>query len=352
MFLPESLRLMCYVDDPLAALRGSEEDRKLNAAIMALVWSALGFKLAFAKGQLNKTVSWIGGTLTMEPNGVMAALKDSLVSDIIIDLGKFAKLNVISVKELQSILGKLNHAAGLLILMRPFMEPLYAALRDHLSGKQSNAPPNTVWTRQFAPSLLWFRAFFRNQGSHLERVFTTSAYLRQGTEVEIGTDAPPWGMGGWLSIDGAITHYFADMVTQADADKYGFKIGDSNGQQIWECLAILVAIDAWSRHWLRERVVLKLRGDNVGALIMVIKMRPPDPAHAIIARELALRMAAMSFPPDAIHTPGVSHVIADKLSRVYMPGAAGKADASVHHALAKAVRATVPVRDDRWYMVQ
>ena len=103
------------------------------------------------------------------------------------------------------------------------MEPLYAALRDHLSGKQSNAPPNTVWTRQFAPSLLWFRAFFRNQGSHLERVFTTSAYLRQGTEVEIGTDASPWGMGGWFSINGTITHYFADKVTQADADKYGFK---------------------------------------------------------------------------------------------------------------------------------
>ena len=81
-------------------------------------------------------------------------------------------------------------------------------------------------------------------------------------------------------------------------------------------------------------------------------MRPPDPAHAIIARELALRMAAMSFPPDAIHTPGVSHVIADKLSRIYMPGAAGKADASVHQALAQAVRTTVPVRDDRWYMVQ
>ena len=159
-------------------------------------------------------------------------------------------------------------------------------------------------------------------------------------------------MGGWLSINGTITHYFADKVTQADADKYGFKIGDSNGQQIWERLAILVAIDAWSRHWLRERVVLKLRGDNVGALIMVIKMRPPDPAHAIIARELALRMAAMSFPPDAIHTPGVSHVIADKLSRVYMPGAAGKADASVHHALAKAVRTTIPVRNDGWYMVQ
>ena len=49
LFHPEVMRLMCYVDDPLAALLGDEEERRLNAAIMVLVWSALGFKLALAK---------------------------------------------------------------------------------------------------------------------------------------------------------------------------------------------------------------------------------------------------------------------------------------------------------------
>ena len=48
LFKPDEVRLVCYVDDPLAALRGDEADRKLYAAIM-VVWSALGFKLAFAK---------------------------------------------------------------------------------------------------------------------------------------------------------------------------------------------------------------------------------------------------------------------------------------------------------------
>ena len=47
LFDPTVVRLMCYVDDPLAALRGSHEERQLNAAIMVLTWSALGFKLAF-----------------------------------------------------------------------------------------------------------------------------------------------------------------------------------------------------------------------------------------------------------------------------------------------------------------
>ena len=43
---------MCYVDDPLAAFLGTERIRKRNAALMVLVWEALGFKLAYAKGQL------------------------------------------------------------------------------------------------------------------------------------------------------------------------------------------------------------------------------------------------------------------------------------------------------------
>ena len=38
--------LMCYVDDPLAALSGTDRIRKRNAALMVLVWESLGFKLA------------------------------------------------------------------------------------------------------------------------------------------------------------------------------------------------------------------------------------------------------------------------------------------------------------------
>ena len=52
LFMPSELSLMCYVDDPLAAFLGTERIRKRNAALMVLVWEALGFKLAYAKGQL------------------------------------------------------------------------------------------------------------------------------------------------------------------------------------------------------------------------------------------------------------------------------------------------------------
>ena len=110
-----------------------------------------------------------------------------------------------------------------------------------------------------------------------------------------------------------------------------------------------MAVDAWAKLWQEERIVLKVRGDNVGSLTLLIKMRPSSPTLAIIARELALRLIELSFPPDAVHTPGVAHVIADKLSRIYAPGGDGKASPELHPALHDASETQLPVRNRSWY---
>ena len=78
-------------------------------------------------------------------------------------------------------------------------------------------------------------------------------------------------------------------------------------------------------------------------------MRPATATIAIVARELALRLAELSFPPDAVHTPGVAHVLADRLSRVHAPDGSGIVDKTIHPALAHAELTTVPDRDDSWY---
>ena len=96
-------------------------------------------------------------------------------------------------------------------------------------------------------------------------------------------------------------------------------------------------------------MVLKIRGDNVGALVLCIKMRPANATIAIVARELALRLAELSFPPDAVHTPGVAHVLADRLSRVFAPNGSGIVDKNIHPALANAKLTKVPDRSNSWY---
>ena len=49
-------------------------------------------------------------------------------------------------------------------------------------------------------------------------------------------------------------------------------------------------------------------------------MQPKSPTLAIIARELALDIAAASYSPDFMeHVPGIANVIADTLSRKHQP---------------------------------
>ena len=151
-----------------------------------------------------------------------------------------------------------------------------------------------------------------------------------------------------MSVDGRITHYFSCPLTADDSAIFDIPLGVADGQQLWECFAVLVAVDIWTAHWSQARIVLKVRGDNVGALTLLVKMRPSSPKLAIIARELALRLVKLSFPPDAIHTPGVAHVLADKLSRIHAPGGTGTC-VNLHPAIAQAAESVAPRRTPEWY---
>ena len=122
------------------------------AAMLILVWEAVGFGLSYHKGQLDDSVTWIGATLTTEAGGVKAKIKQSIVDDICGDLERMIAQNVVSKKELHSLIGKLGHCASLLIIMRPFLEPLWVAL--YYIGS-TNAPWNTLWTKQISTSLQW-----------------------------------------------------------------------------------------------------------------------------------------------------------------------------------------------------
>ena len=146
---------------------GTEDERRLLAAMMMLVWAALGFKLAFAKGQLGTKISWIGGPLWIKAHRVRAFVKQPIIDDIQETLILFLTLNVLAKNKLHSLIGKLNHAAGLLIVMRPFLEPLWAAF----GGPSPDQKSGCVWTHQIRIELEWFHTFSQGKGAKIERFF-------------------------------------------------------------------------------------------------------------------------------------------------------------------------------------
>ena len=334
---------MCYVDDPLAVVMGDTTTRKTTMAMMVLVWESMGFRLSYKKGQRGRTVDWIGGTLTLNDDGITAKVKQSIIDDIQVALKSFEGKNVLSRKDVRSFVGRCNHAAGLLVTLRPFLQALWASLSSDNTG-----PNNTVWEKQVHHSLSWMRVFFANQLTGLERTFSLQEYLQTGDIHEIGTDASPYGLGGWLAINGNIVQHFACAVTSDDKQILSL-VGDScRDQQILESLAILVALRLWSNESVNRCIRLTIRGDNVGALTLVMRMRPANAQQAIISREIALETANCAFPPLVVHTPGVAHKIADELSRVNDPNKDVSA-VFAHPALVRSSQRVCPPRPAQWY---
>ena len=57
--------------------------------------------------------------------------------------------------------------------------------------------------------------------------------------------------------------YFARPLSADDIKLYSVPEGSADGQQIWACLAGLIAVDIWASQWNQNCSVLKVRGDNI-----------------------------------------------------------------------------------------
>jgi len=321
------LRLNTYVDDPIAVVRGSRSSRRQLVAELILLLRALGFPLAFVKGQLGPVVDWIGLTVKAERAAVVVTISAQRIQELLELTRGGLRCNVVSRKWLQSYAGKANSFASVLVFWRPFLQYLWAAL---YSSVDPNAPQNCIWVKQFRISLEWIEAFLTAQTGDLCRRFSVDAVRGNGPRVTMTFDASPWGAGGFLAVDGALTSWFATSFTAEDERAVGITFGTSSAQQVAEALAVLFGMRAWLPHWVELAPQLQVRSDSVAALSMVARMQTSSPQLAFIARELALTLSMSCIRPKVVeHTPGVCNQLADALSRRFQPGVSWRVPAAL-----------------------
>jgi hypothetical protein len=318
----EAARISTYVDDPIVVARGSRFFRRKLFAITLGMWSALGLPIAFNKGVIGSSVTWTSAVFAPTHDQVTVSVKATLVAETMTMLAQFVSGNYILKKRLRQGIGKAMHIASLVPMVRPFISELYAALcSSQPEGTQHRLGADVVWTKQIRSALHWLIHLLSEAEFSLSRTYQLNTWLGQGDRIEMCFDASPWGLGGFLTKNGKIRSFFRCGLSDAELELLSIKRAESAAQQTVEALAVLVGLRAWKSQWLHKQVVLKVRSDSVSALVIALKLKTKGVGPGIIAREMALDIAASEYLPSIVnHIPGLENVVADELSRRLQPG--------------------------------
>jgi hypothetical protein len=323
----DTCRISTYVDDPLVIAVGTPAERRRTFATILLIWSSLGLPLAMDKATLGTQTTWTSAIFSTVPDGIVVRVKEAIITETIALLTTFSRSNMIRRKELRSCIGKVMHIASLIPTVRPFISQMYGALYSESSGPNGD----TIWKKQVEHSLSWLLSFLTESNAKLERTFDLRTFQGYGREVVICLDASPWGLGGYLVEDNLIQSWFACGLSDDEQTLLQISLAESAAQQVVEALVVLVALRAWKDRWVHQRVLLRVKSDNISALVMCLRLKTDGYGTGIVARELALDVACSEYRPQiAEHIPGVDNVIADALSRRHQPGANVQLPACLH----------------------
>jgi len=347
LFWADEVRIRCYVDDPNVSMKGTSSQRDLFCAICISVWAALGFTLAFPKGERGSTVDWIGVRLQCTSEYVRVSLKASYLEELKGLLLELLKSNLVSLKTLRSVAGKPNRVATIVYTWRPFLSEFWGAISECIRPtKSTKAPQNFVWLKQILPAVDWMLSFLEGREGSLIRTYSLPTYMGLGNVVTITTDASPWGLGGILCINGQVAACFSSPIIDIDEKTFGHKIGDAAGQQTWEALSQLVALREWKSYWMELQIQLGVRSDSIGTLTLLRTLKATGSGPNLIAREIALEFGDASFRPSFYaHLPGIVNKAADYLSRIHQPGF----KEACPPYLASLTPQIPPVRHPDWY---
>jgi hypothetical protein len=234
----DEARLQMYVDDPLLAVRGRFWRRRRLVVRFCVGFLLLGFRLAFNKAQYSSSVVWIGVGLSISSRRLVATIPEDKLRDILQLVEDMLACNVVAEKKVRTLAGKSMSIASLIVVWRPFLAPFWAAL----SYTTSRAPRGCVWVRQVSWALLWLKEFLSHNHGPIVRILVYETFFKPEIDVEITSDASPFGLGAWLAVNGVILEWFAEPITDTDELVLGATRGSCDSQQAFESLLLLMAL--------------------------------------------------------------------------------------------------------------
>ena len=201
-----------------------------------------------------------------------------------------------TLKETQSLAGKLAWMSALVVSGRVFLSRIFAYIS---SLPHQGAVPidqevrkDIAWWRTFLVDFNGVSMMLVEDWSMPDQVFETDACLS--------------GIGGWDPVSGA---YFHKVLPEKIAE-LGLHISEI------ELLAICIALKAWGRHFARKKIIINC--DNEASVQVLNSGRCKNAFMQKCLREIAYHSARFSCQVRAKWIQGVSNRYADALSRWHL----------------------------------
>ena len=303
------------MDDPLFTFDCEDPHHQERIGI-SLLWSQIaGFPLKLEKSDSGTEVKWIGAFIRANHSErtIEVTIPKDKVSELKSRVQTILKRPVVGRRQLQSLAGALSFVAGLVPLMRPFLNSLWAALATNDGSKRAR---NVVHVRRIGIALQWIDALLGEKDAPFIRV---ARAFRHPTNCIIITDASTRGLGAVMLMNGEPKEFFSTCIPQEFQDRTGAKTGDPSHMALWEFLCLLVAARIWLSKFPLGSVI-RVKSDNMSALQMLAKGRAKSPSMAMVAREVALDQARGTYEFTILqHLNTKLNKVADALSRQFEP---------------------------------
>ncbi|CAE7312378.1 unnamed protein product [Symbiodinium sp. CCMP2592] len=276
----------CYVDDPASL--------------------CLAPALVRPRANGGKSIEWVGAKIECddEAESVTVTIPEHKVEQLLADTNKLLSRPVIGSRELRSYAGSMSFIAGLVPHLRPFLSTFWSALSTCGLANDGRPSRKAIHTKRVAPGLKWIRALL--VGNVLQRIFFAKPAF---SDVEIVTDASPWGIGGVMRVGGEPTEILYSYLPDVLLKKFSAERG----------VALLVAFRLWLPN-LSFGSVYRAKSDNLGFLRALARGSAKSASLNVLAREFSLDVALRSYQVRGLtHIPGISNIQADALSRLFSP---------------------------------
>ncbi|VDH99726.1 Hypothetical predicted protein [Mytilus galloprovincialis] len=283
--------LLNYLDDFAGAEKS--EDANVVFDLLGRLLDSCGLEESVEKASSPSTVMTFLG-VKFDTSELTISVTTERVEEILLLVKTWLNLLVATVKQLQSLLGKLHFVSNCVRPGRLFVSRLLTWLRSLPDDKCDHIIP--LYIRK---DLFWWYHFLKSyNGVSMMALEDWS----QPDEI-LETDATLSGCGGWFLEKREFFHVqFPSFLMDLNLHINQF-----------ELIALMICVKVWSVHFVNRKILV--RCDNQSTVLVLNSGCTRDAYMQCCLREILFYAAKYNFEIKAVHFPGVENRTADILSR-------------------------------------